>query len=698
MKQRIGNVLGNPRAEADGLLDSTFLQTADYQALISTDDFHVVVGRRGTGKSALFKKIGEHFSSRKKTLLHQEKVEEHHSLSLHRLLSKHAPDYRSAQAIMRIIWKAYCFQVVGRQLLAHYKLRGTEDARGLEAALRETPNTSSAYGYGVALLKLVNFDADDSVPAQVASHSQLVSLQTVVSEALDKHGMNAVILLDNLDEGWVPEPVSTALVGGLIRSASDLADAQVPIHALAFVRDNMFRALAELDPDFSRHVEGSSLRLRWDEESLLSFIAKRIRAAFNISGDNNIRAWNRFADRNLQNRDGFAACLQNTLYRPRDALALLNRAHQTAARAERNQIIDTDIDAAALTISSERLSDLAKEYHDVFPGLRLFINVFRGSKALWSFDELINYLEGVLEEQTYDVAAAQDFAVLNSGFEIFLALYSVGFFGVRAEGETSFVFCHDGATSEMHDSSTVSAVALHPCYWRALGVTEEGVRVELLSSAHDEGIPRTDETSLLDQRMRRLGQTVESLPRLQPGKEHAEQFEEWVERAIRILFSGDLGNIQLHPNPDGASRRDVVATVHAEKGFWKRVLTDYGTRLVAFEVKNYAELKPDDFRQALAYTGNEYGKLVFIVYQAENEQANENERRHLQEIYKQHSVIIVLFPAKLLSRFVAKMRSGPRPDYWQQRMGKLLDAHLRSYLHVLAGRRKPKRRRNRATS
>jgi len=48
------NILGDIRAEADEkMLETAFLETADYKTLIDTTDRPIVIGRRGTGKSAL---------------------------------------------------------------------------------------------------------------------------------------------------------------------------------------------------------------------------------------------------------------------------------------------------------------------------------------------------------------------------------------------------------------------------------------------------------------------------------------------------------------------------------------------------------------------------------------------------------------------------------------------------------------------
>ena len=56
------NILGDLRAEADhAMLQSAFLETADYKTLIETTDRPIVIGRRGTGKSALAYQLKQHW-------------------------------------------------------------------------------------------------------------------------------------------------------------------------------------------------------------------------------------------------------------------------------------------------------------------------------------------------------------------------------------------------------------------------------------------------------------------------------------------------------------------------------------------------------------------------------------------------------------------------------------------------------------
>ena len=78
-----GNILGSARAEADTrMLQQAFVETSDYLALKDTEDFNFVVGRRGTGKTALYLRLVEAFSKDRRVLAYHMKPEEHDSLAL----------------------------------------------------------------------------------------------------------------------------------------------------------------------------------------------------------------------------------------------------------------------------------------------------------------------------------------------------------------------------------------------------------------------------------------------------------------------------------------------------------------------------------------------------------------------------------------------------------------------------------------
>jgi hypothetical protein len=106
MKDTFGNIFGSARAENDNkMLKEAFVETSDYHALTRTSDYNFVVGRRGTGKSALYIKTSEYFSSNKAVFLFNERIIEHEILSLQSVFTKlNLSDYNTIRSITRVVW------------------------------------------------------------------------------------------------------------------------------------------------------------------------------------------------------------------------------------------------------------------------------------------------------------------------------------------------------------------------------------------------------------------------------------------------------------------------------------------------------------------------------------------------------------------------------------------------------------------
>ena len=461
-----------------------------------------------------------------------------------------------------------------------------------------------------------------------------------------------------------------------------------------FVRDNMFRALAQFDTDFTRHIEGHTLRLHWDEYSLFHLVNQRLRAAFEIDKvESDVKVWNRFAHRDLKDREGFSLCLHHTLYRPRDILVLLNEAYANASREGREAIIETDIESSARRISENRLEDLLKEYDTVLPGLKLFVSLFRGRPAQDRFNSVVGLLGDGGDKADYREPGARDFGLFNSGREIFSALYSVGFIGLQQTRSGGYAFCHDGSASSLDSIDERTLTTVHPCYWKALDLQGEIPPEEVVVQINDEYKARTS-AQVADFRLKLLGEIQGALPRLPQGPEGSREFENWVLRTARILFSGKLWNIEPKPNPGGIQQRDIVATNMAEKGFWRRILDDYKTRQVIFEVKNYPELGPDDFRQVLSYSSGEYGGFAIIVSRAESENLPPKEKDWVRLMWHDHQRIIMVLPALVLARCVSKLRSPRQYDYTEDLLNKNMDLLVRSYLNLAQTPRFRRKKRN----
>ena len=279
----------------------------------------------------------------------------------------------------------------------------------------------------------------------------------------------------------------------------------------------MFRALAELDGDYTRNIEGNTLRLHWDEESLLHLVALRLRAAFSWKGENSLKAWNRFAQRGLEDMDGFRRCLKLTLYRPRDLIALINGAYQIACQDGRECLIGRDLEVTATRISKTRLADSqgvrtsASWPSPVRPRLRKPVRADAVRRSAG--------LAGCVVTRFDKDACIRDFALLRTGAEGFNALYSVGFLGVQ-DTDGAARFCHDGSNTDVQIVPAIRTVVVHPCYWRALDL-RSGTADEVTVSVDDEddvALSASGKKAMTDMRLRQLGRIVEELHKIPEGK------------------------------------------------------------------------------------------------------------------------------------------------------------------------------------
>ncbi|WP_432341247.1 P-loop ATPase, Sll1717 family [Yersinia enterocolitica] len=682
-----GNILGDIRAEHDSkMLEASFWQTSDYKALLESYDRCIIVGRRGTGKSALVHMLSKHWRNKPKTHVLTISPIEEQIIGLRDVISLFGENYLHIKAGSKLAWRYALYMEILTDIAAHYKLKNNLDAKSIEKHLTSwgAKRQNITGKIRKKLLKIFE-DSKDSLPstriADLSDELELELLEEVIVEAISNTGFQFVIFSDRLDEGYTPDNIGVAIVDGFIQAIIDIKQSlHEKVIAFAFVRDNIYRAISKMDPDFTRNIEGQTLRLHWDEYNLYNLVCNRIRIAFNSDVENNTRVWNAHTANELQSSVGFKTVLKLTLYRPRDILVLLNDAFLRAATRDRKKIVIEDIEATAKTISINRLNDLHKEYETVFPALDLFTSLFSHYKPEFEVrDAAIKISDAMDSTILRDKTKLQDILLFEGPIQVIQRLYSVGFLGLYNTQSSSFVFCHDGKDPD-RDFTPESRLLLHPCYWLALSAHDTEISLNQAEEIHDEYDIEVTSVSE-EQRKQKIGSLSNELNSIPEGHAGSVDFEAWCLKAIKILFATNLVNIELHPNKNGLQQRDIVATNLGDTPVWGRILKDYDSRQVIFEVKNYKELGANEYRQVNSYLTKEYGRMAFII----NRDHSENLEKHreltwVKELYDNHSKIVVKISAKFLERNLLKMRSPQKHDEINKQLNKLIDLYIRTYL------------------
>ncbi len=290
-RQLLENItLGTVAAERDTYLVEWFVNTNAFRR-VTSGDFTLVLGAKGTGKTAIYKYLIENQGF-------IEGLEEHMMIptsdiqgvaDFHQLLSVskgEAEDYRG-------LWKLYFAVVLARAILSKSDIWNVNDSR-LSALLRESgflpPTTISRFGQWLAgVISKINVAvAYHGVPVSIGIDFRgeevydkpldIWELMTEIQSVISGMPKEAWILVDRLDEIFNSMPEEEKLrenaLKGLMATILDF-DEFKNIKLLIFMRTDIYDRLSFTNKD---HLSDRNLRLVWDVNDLIILIARRIAA------------------------------------------------------------------------------------------------------------------------------------------------------------------------------------------------------------------------------------------------------------------------------------------------------------------------------------------------------------------------------------------------------------------------------------
>lgn len=691
MTQLRASLLGEQTAENDlSLLLGNFIETPEYRSIIESKDSTVVVGRRGTGKSAMFAKLADLWKSEKATHVIQIAPEDFQTITFRSSFKAFGNRYSLIRSASRMYWRYGLLMEMLTNLGKNYKVRERISqypvvATHIKSWQATNRDILSKVAAAVAPIIRAEASVEDAIGA-LHQKLALAELEDAFSSLLTQSCMRFFILIDKLDEGYENDEGGAAIISGAIAISAEFNKKYTPVRVVIFQRDNIIRAVQKYDPDYTRNIEGEVLTIHWDTYQLQNLVAKRLNAAFGLKLENTQKIWDRSTanegpGRELQGIDGFKKCLQFTLYRPRDLLSLLNQAFFNAGREQRNVIVLSDIERTAKTISNNRLDDLKKEYVSIIPSLPHAVSMFEHGSPEMTFLEAtsrMDALAGALRSTNAGRAAELDYAVLRSD-GLLRSLYSVGFLGTHDENSNTFTFCHDGRQPDREFVNN-DRILIHPCYWIALNLSRDALLPEESEQINDEYEIRV--TSASPQiRAQRIGSLIAELGSIDEGAAHADDFEEWCLMAVQTVFAGHLSNVERKANGQAVQRRDIVGTNLANTVAWRRIEADYQVRQVVFDAKNYQGVGRDEYRQMSTYLNGPYGKLGFLITRDEDENLRSGaELDWVREIKTLENKLIVRLSYKFFQRLLGKLRNPEKHDAVDHALNGILDTYERRYL------------------
>lgn len=204
------------------------------------------------------------------------------------------------------------------------------------------------------------------------------------------------LLVDNIDKGWPVRGATSAdmlVVRGLLEATRklqhQLESDDVDFECLVFLRSDIYEHLRRDTPDKGKDT---AISLDWEDVTVFEEIVRlRIEASTQLRGTFR-ELWPAICDPLVGSVDSFAYVVERTLMRPRDLLQFLHRCVDVAINRGHDRIHQEDLLTAEKGYSEDILLATDFEISDTRPELRDVLYSFQGAPTTLSRDDVSDRL------------------------------------------------------------------------------------------------------------------------------------------------------------------------------------------------------------------------------------------------------------------------------------------------------------------
>ncbi|EOQ66231.1 P-loop ATPase, Sll1717 family [Acinetobacter pittii] len=528
--------IGELDAEADSkLLDSCFIDNGYLEQLIDVKNpKSIILGRTGSGKSALLYKLEKSVSKCKrldphdisiKFLEHSDIINFFENLDIkldlfYRMLWRHIiilellklrydfnNSFSSQSSIFRnfLDWfkdnnekKAYeYFQQWGDK----FWLETDEQLKQITSKLES--ETKASLGANSQIIKagaegLSRYSEEQITDIkrkanQVIDGSQLANLNHIL-DTLNESAFNDpqkkfYLIIDQLDEDWANTSTRCRFIRALIEEIKSFRKlAQIKI--VIALRKDLLQLVFDKTRDSGfqeEKYESYILDILWQPFDLRNLVEKRINQVFKFQYTNgNITFDDLFpSPRKKGGQLAFDFLIERTLRRPRDILQFVNTCFQ---KSSDNKISWRALLAAEAIYSSKRLNSLSEEWSQIYPSFLDIIEILRGKTAnisrstlageslqeviltLYEYNETDSCIE-ICKKIMEPKSTIKESEIIS---QLLVALYKTGTIGIKISSLETFIWSYiDQPNITIGEAKRATSIKIHKMLHRALDIVLE---------------------------------------------------------------------------------------------------------------------------------------------------------------------------------------------------------------------------------
>lgn len=344
----------------------------------------LVIGRKGSGKTAIFYAIRDSFGKSKSHLILDLKPEGHQFTKLREaILDGLSPGLQ--EHTLTAFWTYILLCEIAQKISdVEYSWAHRDPDRGTAfddlVATYRTHGPADAGDFSERLLRQVDRLAERFAAAGISLSAGALTQALFqddirsVSDAVGRyllHKDGVWILVDNLDKGW---PVRGAtetdilIIRTLLESTrklqQQLEDRGVDFHSLVFLRNDIYEHLVRETPDKGKET---TITLDWpDPEVFKELVRQRVESSTELEGSFD-DVWPVVFDNYIGTQHSFTFLISRTLMRPRDLLSFLRKAIEVSINRGHERVTQDDLRAAEEAYSEDMYLALNFELSDINP-------------------------------------------------------------------------------------------------------------------------------------------------------------------------------------------------------------------------------------------------------------------------------------------------------------------------------------------
>lgn len=386
---------GDPVAENEqSQLSEFFVETNPYKRALA-GDAHVLVGRKGSGKSAVFLRVRDKCRSNKQNIVVDLMPEGYQLIKLKKFILDRL-SFGTRKEVVAAFWEYILWLEIAYKILEKDQQRAKYDSellakyQALETLFRRRVDTGQGdFSERLGLLSdnivsrfSESYSVDDEAAVlkssevlQIIYGEDLARLRDSVLDYLRLKGF-VLFLFDNLDRVWTPggftEDDATILIG-LVEAMQEISrkftKRAYDFRWVLFVRSDVYEFLISGMADYGKL---STYSLEWaDRDQMIELFKQRL--IISERNDSRSVGLDEISTGHVQGRPTLEFLVDGSLMRPRYLIRLFETARRRALTLNRSKISEPDYLFALKELGWQVLEDLDREIVDIIPDGQNFL-------------------------------------------------------------------------------------------------------------------------------------------------------------------------------------------------------------------------------------------------------------------------------------------------------------------------------------